>query len=71
MVSGPKTTTRMIPGVLAQPGPQRGIRVGRRVGQALMPLSGGVLPGDPAREPLTDPQYPLEVSNGRPPALRA
>jgi hypothetical protein len=34
-------------------------------------LGCSVLPGHPAGEPFTDPQDPLEVTNGRPPAFRA
>jgi hypothetical protein len=34
-------------------------------------LSGAVLPGDAAGEPFADPQHPLEVTNGCPPAFRA
>jgi len=29
-----------------------------------MPLGRAVLPGDPAGEPLTDPQHSLEMTNG-------
>jgi hypothetical protein len=31
-------------------------------------LGGAMLPGYPAGQPLADPQHPLEVTNGRPPA---
>jgi hypothetical protein len=34
-------------------------------------LGGAVLPGRPASEPLTNPQHPLQVVNGRPPTFRA
>jgi len=34
-------------------------------------LGCAVLPGHPAGQPLTDPQHPLQVVNGRPPAFRA
>jgi hypothetical protein len=34
-------------------------------------LSGPVLPGHAAGEPLADSQYALEMTNGRPPAFRA
>jgi hypothetical protein len=34
-------------------------------------LSRAVLPGDAAGEPFTNPQHPLEVTNGRPPTFRA
>jgi hypothetical protein len=34
-------------------------------------LSCAVLPGDAAGEPFTDPQHPLQVTNGRTPACRA
>jgi hypothetical protein len=71
MVGGPEAATRMILGVGAKPGPQRGVRIfwGRRVG--FVALSGAVLPGDAASEPFADPQHPLKVTNGRPPAFRA
>jgi hypothetical protein len=71
VIGGPEPTARMIAGVGTQPSPQRRIRVGwcRRGG--LVSLGGAVLPGDAAGEPFTDPQDPLEVVYGRPPALRA
>jgi hypothetical protein len=61
----------MILRVATQPCPQGGIRIlsGRR--RRLMSLGGAVLPGDAAGEPFTDPQRPLEMTNGRPPAFRA
>ncbi len=64
-------TTRMVLGVLTQPGPQRRIRILRGGRHGFVALSGTVLPGHAAGEPFTDPQHPLEVTNGRPPALRA
>ena len=36
-----------------------------------MSLRRAVLPGDAAGEPFTDPQHPLEMTNGRSPAFRA
>ena len=33
-----------------------------------MPFGGSVLPGDAAGEPFADPQHPLEMTNGCPPA---
>jgi hypothetical protein len=71
VISGPESATRMISGVVAQPGPQRRIRVSRCRRCGLVSLGGTVLPGNPAGEPLTDPQHPLEVVYGRPPAFRA
>ena len=71
VIGRPKSTSRMIPGVLAQPDPQRLIRVFGCYRDGLMALGGTVLPGDAAGEPLTDPQHPLKVTNGRPPTLRA
>ena len=62
---------RVALGVATQPGPQRGIGIGARGRNGFVALGGAVLPGHPAGEPLTDPQHPLEVTNGRPPALRA
>jgi hypothetical protein len=34
-------------------------------------LGATLVPGHPEGEPFTDPQHPLEVSNGRSPAFRA
>jgi len=61
----------MVLGVGAQASPQRRIRVRRRRRCALKLLCGAVLPGDAAGESFTDPQHMLEMTNGRPPALRA
>jgi len=71
MVGRPEPAARVVTGVGAQPGPQRRIRVGRRRRHGLAPLSGAVLPGDAASEPLANPQHPLEMTNCRPPAFRA
>ena len=62
----------MILGVVAQPGPQRRIRIidgGPHGG--LVALGRAVLPGHAAGEPFANPQYTLEVTNGGPPAFRA
>jgi hypothetical protein len=71
VIRGPKPPPRMVLGVLAQPRPQRGIGIlwGRR--RRFVALGGAVLPGHAAGEPFTDPQHPLEVTNGCPPAFRA
>jgi hypothetical protein len=45
VIRGPKPTTGMILGVLAQPGPQRGIRIFRSGRNGLVALGGAVLPG--------------------------
>ena len=37
----------------------------------LVALSSAVLPGHAVGEPFTDPQHPVEVTNGCPPAFRA
>jgi hypothetical protein len=71
MVCGPKPATGMIPGVVTQPLPQRGIRILGGIGDGLVSLSSAVLLGHAASEPFTDPQHPLKVTNGRPPAFRA
>ncbi len=71
VIRRPETTTRMVLGVLAQPGPQCGIGVRRGGCGGFVALSGAVLPGDPAGEPFTDPQHPLKVTNSCPPAFRA
>ena len=36
-----------------------------------MSLSSAVLPGNAAGEPFTDPQHPLEMTNGSPTTFRA
>jgi hypothetical protein len=51
--------------------PAGGVRIGWHRRGGFVTLSGTVLPGDAAGEPLADPQHTLEVTNGRPPALRA
>ena len=61
----------MILGVVAQPGPQCGIGILAVVAHRLVALGRAVLPGHAAGEPFTNPQHPLEVTNGRPPAFRA
>ncbi len=71
MVGRPEPTARMILGLLAQPGPQRGIRVLGSIGRRFVALGGAVLPGHAAGEPFADPQHPLQVTNGCPPAFRA
>ena len=64
VISGPEPAPRMILRVLAKPGPQRRIRVLRRGRDRLVSLSGAVLPGNAAGEPLADPQHALQVTNG-------
>ena len=71
VIGRPEPAARMVLGVGAQPGPQRRIRIVRRRRGGLVALGGAVLPGHAAGEPFTDPQHPLEVTNGRPPAFRA
>ena len=71
VIGGPKPATRMILSVRAQPRPQRRIRILRRGRDGFVSLGGSVLPGHAAGEPFADPQHPLEVMNGRPPAFRA
>ena len=71
VIRRPETATRMDLGVLAQPGPQCGIGILRGCCVGLVTLSRAVLPGDAAGEPFTNPQHPLEVTNGRPPTFRA
>jgi hypothetical protein len=71
VVGRPEPATGLVFGVLAQPLPQRGIRILRRRRGRLMTLGGTVLPGNAAGEPLADPQHTLEVTNGCPPAFRA
>ena len=71
VIGRPEAAARMILGVGAQPRPQRRIRISwcRRCG--LVSLGRSVLPGHAAGEPFADPQHPLEMANGRPPAFRA
>ena len=71
VIRRPESAAGMLLDILAQPSPQGRVRIVRRSRDGLMALSGAVLPGHAAGEPLTDPQHPLEVVNGRPPALRA
>lgn len=71
VIGGPEPAARMIFRVLAQPGPQGSVRMVRSDRDGLMTLGGAVLPGHPAGEPFTDPQHPLQMTNGRPPAFRA
>ena len=71
VIRRPETAAGMVLGVLAQPGPQCGIGILRGCCVGLVTLSGAVLPGHAAGEPFTNPQHPLEVTNGRPPAFRA
>lgn len=71
VVGGPESTAGMVLGVLAQPRPQRGVGIpwGRR--RRFVALSGAMLPGHAAGEPFTDPQHPLEMTNGSSPVFRA
>ena len=72
VIGGPKRPPWMVLGVLAQPSPAtRHQDPAGVVDSGFVPLGGAVLPGHPAGEPFTDPQHPLEVTNGRPPAFRA
>ena len=66
-----ETAPGMVLGVLAQPRPQRRVRVGWCCRGGFIALSAAVLPGYVASEPFADSQYPLEVTNSRPPAFRA
>ena len=58
-------------GVVAQPLPQRGVRVGRCLAGWLVALGCSVLPGHSAGEPFTHPHHGDEVVHGRAPACRA
>ena len=71
MVGRPEATPRMVLSVLAKPPSQSGIRMLGSIGGGFVALGGAVLPGHAAGEPFADPQHPLEVTNGRPPAFRA
>jgi hypothetical protein len=71
MVGPAKPPAGMLFGPQAQPRPQSGVRVTQRLAGPAVTLGGAVLPGGPAGEPFTDPQDPLEVVYGRPPAFRA
>ena len=71
VVGRPEPAARMILGVSAQPLPQRGIGIRGDRRNGFVALGGAVLPGDAAGEPFADPQHPLEVTNGCPPAFRA
>jgi len=72
VVIGPaKSPPRMVPRVLPEPSAQRRIGICRRGSYRLVSLRRAVLPGDAAGKPFTDPQHPLEVTNGRPTAFRA
>jgi hypothetical protein len=64
-------TTGMVLSVGAQPLPSRGIRILGGIGGGLVALSSAVLPGNAAGEPFTDPQHPLEMTNGCPTTFRA
>jgi hypothetical protein len=59
---------RMVLGVSTKPVPQSGVRIGWCRRGRFVALGGAMLPGYPAGQPLADPQHPLEVTNGRPPA---
>jgi len=71
MVGRPETSAGMLLSVGTQPLPQGGVRIGGSRRDRFVALGGAVLPGDAAGEPLADPQRPLEVTNGCPPAFRA
>ena len=71
VVGGPEPPAGMILSVVTQPVSQRGVGVLRCRRGGFVALSGAVLPGHAAGEPLADPQHALEVTNGRPPAFRA
>lgn len=71
VIRGPKPPPGMVLGILPQPSPQRGIGIFWGLRQRFVALGGAVLPGDAAGEPFANPQYPLEMKNCRPPALRA
>lgn len=71
VIGRPKPTTRMVLGVLAQPGPHRCVRIVRRGRDGFVALGGAILPVDAAGEPFAEPQHPLEVTNGCPSAFRA
>ena len=55
--------------ILAKPGPQAGIGVGRCRRGRLMALGASVLPGHPAGEPLRYTHRADEVVHGRPPVF--
>jgi hypothetical protein len=71
VIGGPEPAPGMILSVLAKPAPQRGVRILRSSRSGFVSLGGAVLPGHAASEPFADPQHPLEVTNGYPPAFRA
>ena len=71
MVGAPKPPAGMLFGPQAQPRPQSGVRVTRRMAGPAVTLGGAVLPGDPAGEPLTDLHHPHQVVHGGSPAVRA
>jgi hypothetical protein len=56
VIRGPKPPSWMVHGVVAQPGPQRRIRIARGGRDRLVALGGSMLPGDAAGELLADPQ---------------
>ncbi len=71
IVGRTETTTGMVLGVLAQPVPQCAVwALGRRCA-GFVTLGSTLLPGDAAGEPFADRQHALEMTNSRPPALRA
>ena len=71
MVGRPETAAGMLLSIAPQPLPQGGVRIGGSRRDGFVALGSAVLPGDAAGEPLADPQRPLEVTNGCPPAFRA
>jgi hypothetical protein len=71
VIGRPEPSARMVFGVSTQPLSQRGVRIKPRRCRRHVALSGAVLPGHAAGEPLADPQHPLELTNGRAPAFRA
>jgi hypothetical protein len=58
VIRRPESAAGMLLGILTQPSPQGRVRIVRRSRDGLMALSGAVLPGHAAGEPLTDPQHP-------------
>ena len=71
VVGWPEPTAGMVFGLLAQPVSQRPVRVLRCCRGRFVALCGAMLPDHAAGEPFADPQHPLEMTNGYPPASRA
>ena len=71
VIGAAETPARMGFGIPVQPGAQCRVGVGRRRRRRLVSLCAPVLPGHPARKPLTDRHRRDEVVHGRAPTFRA